>query len=39
MPGWQLAVIVIAAALLTATIALIGHRVKAAHRDQVVPAT
>ena len=39
MPGWQLAVIVIAAALLTATIALIGHRVKTAHREQVVPAT
>jgi hypothetical protein len=39
IPGWQLAVIVIGAALLTMSIALIGHRVKAAHRDQVVPAT
>jgi hypothetical protein len=39
MPGWQLAVIVIGAALLTATIGVIVHRVKGAHPDQVVPAT
>jgi len=39
MPGWQLAVIVAGAALLTATTAVIVHRMKAAHRGQVVPAT
>jgi hypothetical protein len=39
MPGWQLAVIVTVAALLAVTIAVIAHRVRAAHRDHVVPAT
>jgi hypothetical protein len=39
MPGWQIAVIVAAAALLTATVAVIVHRVRSALRDRVVPAT
>jgi hypothetical protein len=38
MPGWQLAVIVAAATLLTVAIAVIAHRVRATHRDQIVPA-
>jgi hypothetical protein len=39
VPGWELAVIVTAAVLLTATVALIVRRVRVPHRDQVVPAT
>lgn len=39
MPGWQLAVIVTVAALLTATIAVIVHRVRTAQRSRPVPAT
>ena len=43
MPGWQIAVIVVGillvASLLAATVAVIVHRVRAAHRDRVVPAT
>jgi hypothetical protein len=38
MPGWQLAVIVTVAVLLTATIGVMVHRARAAHRDQVAPA-
>jgi hypothetical protein len=39
MPEWQLALIVTVAALLVATIAVIMHRVRVAHRDPLVPAT
>jgi hypothetical protein len=44
MPGWQIALIIavatlLAAALLAATIAVIVRRVRAVHRDRVVPAT
>jgi hypothetical protein len=39
MPGWQLAVIVAAAALLAATVAVIVHRVRTAHQARLVSAT
>jgi hypothetical protein len=39
MPGWQLAVIVTVATLLVAMIAVVVHRVRAAQRNLVVPAT
>jgi hypothetical protein len=39
MPGWQLAAIVVVAALLAATIAVIVHRVRTAHRARLAPAT
>jgi hypothetical protein len=39
MPGWELALIITVASLLSAAIAVIAHHVRAAHRDQVVPAT
>jgi hypothetical protein len=38
-PGWELALIITVASLLSAAIAVIAHRVRAAHRDRVVPAT
>jgi biopolymer transport protein ExbB/TolQ len=39
MPGWQLAVIVTVASLLVAIIAVVVHRVRAAQRNRIVPAT
>lgn len=39
MPGWQLTVIAAVASLLVATIALVVHRARAAHREGIVPAT
>jgi hypothetical protein len=39
MPGWQIAVIVLAATLLVAMIAVVVHRMRAAQRNRVVPAT
>jgi uncharacterized membrane protein YhaH (DUF805 family) len=39
MPGWQLAVIVAVVALLVAMIAVVVHRMRAAQRNRVVPAT
>jgi hypothetical protein len=38
MPGWQFAVIVAGLVLIAAVIAVGAHRVRAAHRDRVVPA-
>ncbi len=39
MPGWQIAAIVAVAALLTATIAVIVHRVRTARQARALPAT
>jgi hypothetical protein len=39
MPGWQIAVIAAVATLLVATIAVVVHRVRSAHRGRLVPAT
>jgi uncharacterized membrane protein YozB (DUF420 family) len=39
VPGWQIAVIVAAAAVLAATIAVVVDRARAAHRTGMVPAT
>jgi hypothetical protein len=39
MPGWQITVIVVLAALLAGTIAVIADRMRAARRSRVVPAT
>jgi hypothetical protein len=38
MPGWQIAVIAAVATLLVATIAVVVHRVRSAHRGRLVPA-
>ena len=39
MPGWQIAVIVAAVAVLAATIAIVVVRARAARRTEIVPAT
>jgi hypothetical protein len=39
MPGWQIAVIAAVATLLVATIAVVVHRVRSAHRGRLLPAT
>ena len=39
MPGWQIAVIAAVTILLVATIAVVAHRVRSAHRGRLVPAT
>ena len=39
MPGWQLAVTVTVVTLLVAMIVVVVHRVRAAQRNRVVPAT
>lgn len=38
MPGWQIVVIVAVVALLSATIAVVVDRARAAHRTRLVPA-